>query len=280
MTAPWTEVARVGDVAVTLHDSIQVYDHRAKGAVAISGSHTGVPACLFGAAQGIIALIGNDAGGGKDAAGIAGLSALEPYGVAAASVSHESARIGDGRDTYDNGVISAVNRWAAAVGVERGMRVADAGLLLASWRPPLDRKLPPVEDGHHVEIHRSETPRIVAVDSASQISAEFVEDIVFTGSHGGAVGGVGVRHRVAAAFFNDAGVGRDDAGISRLPLLDRDGIPGATVSYLSACIGFGAETYGSGVLSRVNGAAAALGLAPGMTAASAGDVLAQVLARR
>jgi hypothetical protein len=157
--------------------------------------------------------------------------------------------------------------------------VARAGLLLGTWRATADRELPSVEDGHHVEVHRNEAPRIIAVDSASQITPEFAEDIVFTGSHGGAVGGVGVRHRVAAAFFNDAGVGKDEAGISRLPLLDRDGIPGATVSYLSARIGFGAETYENGVLSRVNDVAAELGLAPGMAAASAGAVLAQALAR-
>ena len=279
MSVPWSEVARVGGVAVTMHDSIQVYDPRAAGAVAITGSHTGVPASTFGAAQGVIALIGNDAGGGKDAAGIAGLAALERYGVAVASVSHDSARIGDGRDTYDNGIISAVNRHAASVGVRPGMTTAEAGLLLATWQPPADRELPTADDAHHVEVYREGVPRIVALDSVSQLGPEFAEDIVFTGSHGGAVGGVGVKHRVAAAFFNDAGIGKDEAGVSRLPLLDRDGIPGATVDYLSAGIGFGAESYEHGVLSRVNQAAARLGLTVGMTSIDAGTLLVDALTR-
>ncbi len=279
MSVPWSEVARVDGVAVTVHDSIQVYDPRAAGAVAISGSHTGVPASTFGAAQGVIALIGNDAGGGKDDAGIAGLAALESYGVATAAVDHDSARIGDGRDTYENGIVSAVNRFAASVGVRPGMRASDAALLLATWRPPADRELPTADEAHHVEVFRGRTPRIVAIDSASQITPEFAEDIVFTGSHGGAVGGVGVRHRVGAAFFNDAGIGKDDAGTSRLPLLDRDGIPGATIDYLSACIGFGAESYEHGVLSRVNEAAERLGLTVGMPSPEAGRLLVEALAR-
>jgi hypothetical protein len=66
----------------------------------------------------------------------------------------------------------------------------------------------------------------------------------------GAAGGVGVKAPVAAAFFNDAGVGKDEAGLSRLPLLDRMGIPGMTVSSDSARIGFGDETYRRGSCRR------------------------------
>jgi hypothetical protein len=266
---PWRPVAEYPGGVVLLHDSIQVFDDRAAGAVIVTGSHMGTPASLFGAATGAKGLLGNDAGGGRDDAGVGGLAALEPYSVAAVAVAHTSARIGDGQDTYDNGVVTAVNRWAAEVGVTPGMPAARAAELLTGWQPPADRPLPTVEEGHTTTVHRAETPRVLAVDSASQIGPGMEHDIVVTGSHGGAVGGVGVRARVAAAFFNDAGVGKDDAGVSRLPLLDDMGIPGVTVSKDSARIGFGDETYRHGVVSSVNEAAAAAGVRVGMTVQAA-----------
>ena len=135
---PWRVVAAYDGGDVYLHDSVQVFDARADGGVIVSGSHMGTPASLFGASTGAKALMGNDAGGGRDSAGTAGLAALEPYDVAAVAVSHDSARIGDGPDTYDHGVVSAVNRWAREVGVELGMPAAEAARLLAGWaqRPP------------------------------------------------------------------------------------------------------------------------------------------------
>ena len=277
MTTPWQQVAAYGGVPVLLHDSVQVFDPRAAGAVVVSGSHTGGPASLHGAAIGARALIGNDAGGGKDGAGTAGLGEVERYRVAAAAVAHDSARIGDGEDTYRHGVISLVNRWAAESGVRPGQPAATGARLLAGWDPGPDRELPDAGEAHRTIVYREQPLRIVAVDSASQIGPELVGAIVFTGSHGGAVGGVGVKAAVAAAFFNDAGVGKDSAGQSRLPIMDTLGIPGATVSNDTARIGYGDETYRSGVLSAVNEAAVKAGLTVGMPAREAGDVLMLVL---
>ncbi len=56
----------------------------------------------------------------------------------------------------------------------------------------------------------------------------------------------------------------DCAGIARLPTLDEDGIPGATVSAASARIGDGRSCYEDGVISHVNATAARLKLEPGM----------------
>ena len=72
-----------------------------------------------------------------------------------------------------------------------------------------------------------------------------------------------------AAFYNDAGIGIDEAGVSRLPALDARGIPAATVAVSSARIGDARSTYEDGIVSRVNALAAVLGLAPGMTARDA-----------
>ena len=68
------------------------------------------------------------------------------------------------------------------------------------------------------------------------------------------------------ALYNDAGIGKDQAGISRLPALDARGIAAATVSAASARIGDARSTYEDGIVSRVNASAAALGLRDSMTA--------------
>jgi hypothetical protein len=65
----------------------------------------------------------NDAGGGKDDAGIAGLALLGTVSVPALAVAHTSARIGDAADTWACGVLSAVNQTASAAGVQPGMSV-------------------------------------------------------------------------------------------------------------------------------------------------------------
>ena len=63
------------------------------------------------------AFICSDGGIGKNASGIAALQAVEPDGIAGASVDARSARMGDGQSTYFDGIISAANRHALAKGV-------------------------------------------------------------------------------------------------------------------------------------------------------------------
>ena len=69
------------------------------------------------------------------------------------------------------------------------------------------------------------------------------------------------------ALYNDAGIGKDEAGVSRLPALDARGIAAATVSAASARIGDARSTYEDGIISRVNASAAALGLREGIDGA-------------
>lgn len=68
----------------------------------------------------------NDAGVGKDEAGIVALQRLQQQGRAAAAVAHTSARIGDALDAWRHGVLSHVNPMAAARGLAPGMAVRDA----------------------------------------------------------------------------------------------------------------------------------------------------------
>ena len=65
--------------------------------------------------------IANDAGMGLNKTGVEGLSILDDYGIAAASVAALSARIGSGLSTYEDGVISACNLVAEKKGVRLGM---------------------------------------------------------------------------------------------------------------------------------------------------------------
>ncbi|MBN9605299.1 MAG: hypothetical protein J0G30_01650 [Actinomycetales bacterium] len=75
-------------------------------------------------------LICNDAGFGLDRSGVEGLETLDEHGIAAAAVSTDSARIGDPLSTWDDGVLSTVNRAASALGVRVGMSVPEAAELM------------------------------------------------------------------------------------------------------------------------------------------------------
>lgn len=106
--------------------------------------------------------------------------------------------------------------------------------------------------------------RVILVDSITQITPEDAGAIVVSGSHGGrSSGGYALEVPLAAVFFNDAGVGKDDAGIAALAMLQAAGVAAGTVASASARIGDATDTWESGVLSHVNEAASRLGLVPG-----------------
>lgn len=111
-----------------LLDTITAIDAHCEGGVIVTGSHGGVSSTGFvlDAPARPFAVFFNDAGIGKERAGIVALELLEAAGVACATYSHESARIGDARDGYDSGVITHVNPSAEAAGLRIGRRVRDA----------------------------------------------------------------------------------------------------------------------------------------------------------
>jgi len=105
--------------------------------------------------------------------------------------------------------------------------------------------------------------RVVAVDTIAHVAAEDAGQVVVTGSHGGISSAeYAARHPLAAVFFNDAGVGKDGAGIAALAFLDARGIAAGAVSHDSAAIGEGRETW-NGTVSAVNELARAAGFRPG-----------------
>ena len=117
----------VGGVRRALHvlDSITEAVGRAGGAVVVSGSHGGLSAGRFALQAGVALAVFNDAGVGRDGAGIAALALLDAHGVAACAVSHDSACIGDAGSTLRHGVISHANTAAAALGACAGLPVRD-----------------------------------------------------------------------------------------------------------------------------------------------------------
>lgn len=105
---------------LVLVDSAALVEPSDAGQVVVTGSH----GALFGGdpknalkADAALALF-NDAGGG---AGTTRLPALQARGVAAATVAAATARIGDAYSTWQDGVISACNETAAALGAKPGM---------------------------------------------------------------------------------------------------------------------------------------------------------------
>src|SRR2546423_15573040 len=102
-------------------DSVTVFPPDARGRAAIAASHGGIYAAYLAAKAGIKAVILCDAGVGRERAGIGGLDYFEKLGVPAAAIGHRSARIGDGKDCGQRGVITYANKVAVAAGIAPGM---------------------------------------------------------------------------------------------------------------------------------------------------------------
>ena len=117
-----------GGPRVVCIDSVSMTQPEDAGQIVIAGSHGallgGDPATALGVDA--LAAVFHDAGIGIDEAGIARLPALDARGIAAMTVDTASARIGDARSTYERGVISRVNRTAAARGIAPGVKVTQA----------------------------------------------------------------------------------------------------------------------------------------------------------
>ncbi len=122
-------IGNTGHREVWAIDSVALARPEDRRAIVVTGSHGGL---LGGKADDgmldvdVFAAFFNDAGGGEDDAGFARLPTLDPRGIAAATVSCNTARIGDGRSTYDTGVISRVNAVARRLDLKEGMSAREA----------------------------------------------------------------------------------------------------------------------------------------------------------
>jgi hypothetical protein len=251
---------------ILVADSISRVGAEAAGAVVVNGSHGGRYAAYLAAKLGVAAAIFNDAGVGREDAGISGLHYLAALQIPAAAVGHESARIGDGADMMVRGVITHANERAAALGCAAGIACREAAAALRHAAPG-GGEPPPEEEAAF--LLAAAPPALWALDSASLVGPEHERAVVVTGSHGGLLGGrpeTALKYDALAALFNDAGIGADEAGTTRLPALDKRGIAALTVAAASARIGDARSTYEDGIISCVNDRAARLGARPGMSA--------------
>lgn len=107
-------------------DSISAVTREMHGQIVVTGSHGGISAAHLALAHPPALAVFNDAGMGLDNAGFKGLEILNAAGVAACTVSHETARIGEANSTLATGRISAVNSRAAQAGIRVAQTCGEA----------------------------------------------------------------------------------------------------------------------------------------------------------
>jgi hypothetical protein len=258
---------------VLVVDSATKLGAEAADAIVVCGSHGGLYPAWLAAHAGVRAIVLNDAGIGRHQAGIAGVHWLDALEIPACAVDYRSARIGDGADAMASGVITMSNDMAARHGCLPGHTCKQAVECLLQHAPAAPRNDVPGLGEGRARIGNTGHREVWAMDSVALVEAGDGRKIVVTGSHGGLLGGLeddGVLEvEVFAAFFNDAGGGKEEAGFARLRTLDARAIAGATVSNHTARIGDGRSTYETGVLSRVNETGRRLELKEGMSAREA-----------
>ena len=135
-----------------------------------------------------------------------------------------------------------------------------------------------MEYGQQKVVKTTGKSRIIIVESSSDVNESNSRDIIVTGSHHGS-GSHLAKYKIKGVIGNDAGKGKQDAGIAGFKLLDEHGIPAAAVSNMTAKIGNGNSTYEQGKISAVNEIARKLGISEGMSAKDAADKMFDAIAK-
>ena len=257
------------DIPIWVLDTVTKPAPKHAGAVILAGSHGAIYAGYLAASAGPRGIILNDAGVGRDKAGISSLDYLQDLGIAAATVGHTTGRIGDGEDMYTRGIVSYTNAIADSFGCVVGEN-ADACARKMRKAPQFTGEAPPHAEGRYKLHSEPQEPNVWGLDSASLLKPTDTGQIVVIGSHGAILAanrakGQAIYQPVLAAVFHDAGVGRDKAGLSRLPVMDQQGVPGATVSHVSARIGDAKSIWDTGIISHVNELATSWGARAGIS---------------
>lgn len=227
----------------------------------------------------------NNAGIGKNQAGIKGLSYYQSEGILACDVDHNSAEIGISSDTWENGIISHINALAEKVGITKGDSVQNAvailmnnAEILSPSQNSIQHDLSPTQDAEiqskqelkkQTQIH-IEGVTITVTDSITFLHEHNAGDIVVCGSHGGlSAGEYAQKYKVKAVFFNDAGIGKNNAGVQSLEILSAKGILACTVDCMTAEIFNGQDVLEHGVISVCNERAKAKNIQKNMKVAEA-----------
>lgn len=239
-----------------------------RGKVLVSGSYGGEYNAWHAAKWGLRGVILNDAGVGKDQAGISGLEYLDKVGLPAATADARTCHIGDGDHMLAVGCISFVNTAARRLGCVRGETVQQCAQRM-TVAPVLETTLPPISGGRrHVISQIAGRRPVICLDAAPMLEPTDAGSIVITGSHAALFRGRPdnvIKVDVGAIFFSDAGGGLENAGIARLPTLDAREIAAGTASAASAAIGNARSIYADGIVSHLNTTAWKHGLYVGMS---------------
>jgi uncharacterized protein YunC (DUF1805 family) len=214
------------------------------------------------------ALFLNSAGVGKNHAGTRGLTHYQTEGVLACAVDNMSAEIGVSLETWEYGIISHMSSQAKDIGINIGDSVKEAvvKIINTSNLSTSTQHNMHVESLIHTEKENSgkvdlkkqiqtqiDGVGITVTDSITFLNETNSGDIVVCGSHGGvSAGEYAQKYHVKAVFFNDAGIGKNNAGIKSLETLSDAGIVACTVDCMSAEIFNGLDTLNNGIITVCN----------------------------
>jgi uncharacterized protein YunC (DUF1805 family) len=109
-------------------------------------------------------------------------------------------------------------------------------------------------------------PHLRLIDSITQLTPQDAGCIAVSGSHGGISSArFALEARPLLSVFNDAGVGKAQAGVAGLAFLQMKGLAACTVAHTSACIGVAQSTLDDGIISHANELALTLGITAGQS---------------
>ena len=210
----------------------------------------------------------NNAGIGKNQAGISGLPHYAAEGILACAVNHNSAEIGIARDTWESGIISHTNTLAGEAGIQPGesvqeavariIKIIDKTSLIQKNTNSESTNNKKEENSNKVDLKKQTQTQmdgvsITVTDSITFLNESNAGDIVVCGSHGGvSAGHYAQKHHLKAVFFNDAGIGKNNAGIKSLESLSEAGILACTVDCMSAEIFNGQDILDNGIITVCN----------------------------
>jgi hypothetical protein len=241
--------------------------------VLLVASYSGVASFVHGLRRGVKAIVGHDAGIGKDEAGVSGVRFAQMHGVPAAAVSAETAALADGPSMM-GATISRCNEAARSLGVREGQNALDASRCLLAAPAGRTIEVTDAFDNSIHEVFRNARGAIYASTSSFVFKAKIPNDVVCIASHTGRVFAESIFTLMPrAAIANDAGMGLMRSGIAGLAILQDAGIPAAAVAAMSARIGDGLSTYHDGVISALNDLAHSRGVRLGMRASAAAALM-------
>ena len=122
--------------------------------------------------------------------------------------------------------------------------------------------------------------RVLVFDSATYVEGYVAGapgtagDVVVNASYSGVLCARMVMSAKPRAVIGlDCAIGKDGAGVAGLWYYEALDVPAAAVDVMTAEMGNGNDLYDNGIVSRVNDAAQALGIEPGMTTAEAAQYM-------